>query len=53
MNRLLISERAVADRDFPRVGMVRDDIEGGMRIFPVGNYLILFRALEDGVEIVR
>jgi plasmid stabilization system protein ParE len=24
-----------------------------MRIFPVSNYLVLFRALEDGVKIVR
>jgi toxin ParE1/3/4 len=40
-------------RDFPRVGTLRDDIEAGMRTFPVGNYLILFRALEDGAEIVR
>jgi toxin ParE1/3/4 len=24
-----------------------------LRLFPVGNYLILFRALDDGVEIVR
>ena len=83
MNRLIISERAVADlerigddialysrtaagrtiarleeisrllRDFPRVGAARDDIESGMRTFPVGNYLVLFRSLDDGAEIVR
>ncbi len=40
-------------RDFPRIGAIRDDIEAGMRIFPVGNHLVLFRALEDGVQIVR
>jgi len=40
-------------KDFPRVGTARDNIEKGMRTFPVGNYLILFRALEDGAEIVR
>jgi toxin ParE1/3/4 len=40
-------------RDFPLVGTARDEIENGMRTFPVGNYLILFRALEDGAEIVR
>ena len=37
----------------PRVGMARDDIAEGVRHFPVGNYLILYRLLEDGVEIVR
>ncbi|MGO9742970.1 MAG: type II toxin-antitoxin system RelE/ParE family toxin [Roseiarcus sp.] len=40
-------------RDFPHVGTLRDDIEEGMRTFPVGNTLVLFRALEDGAEIVR
>lgn len=57
----LAAERTVARleeisrllRDFPRIGAIRDDIEIGMRIFPVGNYLVLFRALEDGVKIVR
>jgi toxin ParE1/3/4 len=37
----------------PRVGMARDDIAEGVRHFPVGNYLILYRLLKDGVEIVR
>lgn len=40
-------------RDFPRIGTMRDDLAAGMRTFPVGNYLILFRALDAGVEIVR
>jgi toxin ParE1/3/4 len=43
---LLLSER-------PRIGTSRDDVAKGVRAFPVGNYLILFRTLTDGVEIVR
>jgi toxin ParE1/3/4 len=43
---ILLSER-------PRIGTSRDDIAKGVRAFPVGNYLILFRTLADGVEIVR
>jgi toxin ParE1/3/4 len=35
------------------MGMARDDIAAGMRHFPVGNYLILYRVLGDGVEVVR
>jgi toxin ParE1/3/4 len=35
------------------MGMARDDIGPGVRHFPVGRYLILYRALNDGVEIVR
>lgn len=37
----------------PRLGMARDDIAEGVRHFPVGNYVILYRLLGDGVEIVR
>lgn len=36
----------------PYIGMARNDIAEGVRHFPVGNYLILYRLLEDGVEIV-
>lgn len=37
----------------PYLGMARDDIAEGVRHFPVGNYLILYRALSDGIEVVR
>jgi toxin ParE1/3/4 len=35
------------------MGMARDDIAAGLRHFPVGRYLILYRDCGDGVEIVR
>ena len=37
----------------PYLGMAREDIAEGVRHFPVGNYLILYRPLGDGVEVVR
>jgi toxin ParE1/3/4 len=37
----------------PQMGMARDDIAKGVRHFPVGNYLILYRDIGDGVEVVR
>lgn len=37
----------------PRVGATREDIAKGVRSFPVGSHLILFRTTDDGVEIVR
>ena len=40
-------------RDHPHVGVARSEIAEGLRVFPVGNFLILFRARDDGVEIVR
>lgn len=37
----------------PHLGMARDDIARGVRHFPVGNYLVLYRVLGDGIEVVR
>jgi len=43
--------RALAES--PRMGRARDDIAPGFRYFPVGNHLILYCILDDGVGIVR
>ncbi len=37
----------------PKIGKARDDVAAGLRHFPVGRYLILYRDIGDGVEIVR
>lgn len=37
----------------PLLCRARPDIAPEFRYFPVGNYLILYRALSDGVEVVR
>jgi toxin ParE1/3/4 len=37
----------------PQMGQARDDIAAGVRHFPVLSYLILYRDLGDGVEVVR
>jgi toxin ParE1/3/4 len=37
----------------PQMGMARDDVRPGVRHFPVGNYIILYRDVGDGVEVVR
>jgi toxin ParE1/3/4 len=38
---------------FPGAGPARDAIAPGLRSYPVGNYLILYRAAPGRVEIVR
>jgi toxin ParE1/3/4 len=48
-----LEEMSVLLRDHLRIGMMRNDIAKGVRAFPVGSYLILFRAFDAGVEIVR
>ena len=39
--------------DNPRMGPARPDLAQGMRYFPAGNYLVLYREAPGGVEIVR
>jgi toxin ParE1/3/4 len=49
----VLEEKSLALARNPYIGMARNDIADGVRHFPVGNYLILYRALADGVEVVR
>jgi len=37
----------------PRLGPERSDIRPGLRYFIVKEYLILYRIIDDGIEIVR
>jgi len=37
----------------PQVGQARLDLAAELRFLPVGNYLIFYRPIEDGVEIAR
>jgi toxin ParE1/3/4 len=38
---------------FPQLGVSRDEVRTGLRLHPVGNYLILYRQIDTGVEVVR
>lgn len=48
-----IQERCLALADFPQMGTSRDDLKAGLRSHPVGNYLIFYFPLTDGIDIVR
>lgn len=37
----------------PALGPAREDIAPELRYFPIGNYLILYRIITDGIEVVR
>jgi len=37
----------------PKLGRARPDIAPELRYFPVGSYLIFYREVPEGVEIVR
>jgi toxin ParE1/3/4 len=37
----------------PGLGRARDDIVPGLHCFPVGNYLILYEVIPEGINVVR
>jgi toxin ParE1/3/4 len=37
----------------PHLGKAVDEIAPGLRFFPLGSYLVFYRTIDDGVEIVR
>jgi toxin ParE1/3/4 len=49
----VLNTKSLMLADNPYLGMARTDIAQGVRHFPIGSYLILYRALDDGIEILR
>ena len=39
--------------EFPGLGAQRDELAAGVRSLPVGNYLIFYRPIDGGIEVVR
>ncbi len=37
----------------PGIGRTRDELGESLRSFPVGNYAIFYRPMQNGIEIVR
>ncbi|MFO1048733.1 MAG: type II toxin-antitoxin system RelE/ParE family toxin [Geminicoccaceae bacterium] len=37
----------------PKLGPARPDIAEGLRLFPIKRYVVLYRELPDGIEVVR
>ena len=48
-----IQERCLSLADFPQMGTIRNELKAGLRSQPVGNYLVFYFPLEDGVDVVR
>jgi toxin ParE1/3/4 len=49
----VLDEKSHLLAENPRLGVERVDIAPALRSWPVGSYLILYRELDDGAEIVR
>lgn len=39
--------------EFPEMGAIRDDLAAGLRSFPIGRYLILYRPRVGGIQVAR
>jgi len=48
-----IEQRFRALSQFPRMGANRDELMPLLRSFAVGNYVVFYLPVEDGIEIVR
>ena len=48
-----IQDSCLALVDFPKIGASREELKAALRSQPVGNYLIFYFSLEDGVDIIR
>lgn len=48
-----LQERCILLTDHPGSGRKRDEIEPAMRSATEGEYVIFFRALPDGIEVIR
>lgn len=48
-----IEQRFFALAENPLMGRLRPDIAPEFRYFVVGNYLIIYRTISDGIQIVR
>lgn len=49
----LIKEKCRMLADSPMMGRVRNELAPSLRSFPVGRYVIFYRAVTQGIEIVR
>ena len=48
-----IEERLHTLAQFPNMGIIRDELMSSLRSLPIGNYVIFYLPLDDGIEVVR
>ena len=51
IDKLLAKFQTLATK--PGVGRTRYELGESVRSFPVGNYVIFYRAMQDGIDVVR
>jgi len=49
----IIDEKCLLLAKYPQIGALRSDIALNLRYFPAKKYLIFYREIENGIEVVR
>lgn len=48
-----IAQKCLMLADNPQAGRRRPELDEALRSFPVGNYVIFYRPIEDGIDVIR
>jgi toxin ParE1/3/4 len=48
-----IQETTLSLANYPQMGTIRNELKADLRSHPIGNYLIFYFPLENGIDIVR
>lgn len=48
-----IQETSLSLANYPQMGTIRNELKADLRSHPIGNYLIFYFPLENGIDIVR
>lgn len=48
-----IEQRCQSLADFPRIGVSREELRPSLRSLSVGNYIIFYELIEDGIMVIR
>lgn len=49
----LLRDKGLILAKSPMIGRARTELAPSLRSFPVGNYLIFYRPIESGIEVIR
>lgn len=48
-----IEEKCWLLADSPDMGVLREDLASALRVWPVGRYLIVYRQVSHGIDVIR
>ncbi len=49
----VLNRKFILLAEFPTMGRQRPELGNGIRSFPIGNYMVFYRLIDDGIELIR